>query len=232
MRIAICDHDAVSSKFIKNATYAYADSHRLEMVIDSYTSGEELLKSRIPYQLVLIEYDLKGLNGLETAKLLKRTFFHATIMFLGQYSDFILRTFEVNPRRVLLKPISQRDLYAALDEYFLDPICRPLWIKCGYDIVCVNIGDVLYLEADNKHCHVCLKNKKVPCHKTMAHIFGGLPKNLFLKINRAHVVNLTHVKGYNKNSVRLTNGEALPLTKNYYPGFQNGFAAFADPIII
>ena len=233
MRIAICDPDPAAAKGIKNVIYAYAESRRLDLMVDFFASGEALLESGIFYRLILISYEQKGLNGLDTAKCVRKTFSHSSVIFLGNTPDFVVRSVELAPLQVLLKPVKPAFLCSALDRYFNGPaVSRPLWIKSGAETFCCTIGEILYLEADNKYCHVSLKNKKVPCHKTMARLSCALPQHYFLKISRAYIVNLIYIESYNKNTVRLTNGEALPVTKKYYNSFQAGFSAFCDPIII
>ena len=233
MRIAICDSDLIFARNLKSAVYTYAASKRLDLVVDIFPSGEALLKSDTHYRLIMIAYDLRGLNGLETAKRVKTLFSHSSFIFFGNAPNFVLKSIAIHPLRVLLKPTESHVLYAALDGYFTEvAACRPVWIKNGFDTHCCTSGEILYLEADNKHCLVSLQNKKVPCRKTMAHFSLALPSNCFLKISRAYIVNLTYVESYSKKTVRLTNGETLPVTKKYYDDFISGFSAFCDPIVI
>lgn len=233
MRIAICDSDLILAQKLKAAVYTYAALKRLDLLVEIFPSGEALLKSNVRYRLLMIAYDLQGLNGLETAKRMKQLFFHSSVIFLGNAPHFVLESIEIHPLRILPEPTKIDLLYAALDGYFTEIADRrPLWIKNGCDTLCCTSGEILYLEADNKHCLVSLANKKVPCHKTMAHFAHSLPSNRFLKISRAYIVNLTHIESYSKKTVRLTNGETLPVTKKYYDDFISGFSAFCDPVVV
>ena len=233
MRIALCDSDPIAAQSIKNAVYTYADSKRLDLVVEVFPCGEALLASRVPYRLLLIAYDLKGLNGMETVRRMKNTCRHSAVIFLGNAPDLVLQSLELHPLRVLLKPIQTNALFAALNGYFTEiSASRPIWIKNGCDTLCCALGEIMYLEANNKHCLVSLRHKKVPCHKTMACLSLALPSGFFLKISRAYIVNLAYIESYNKKTVRLTNGETLPVTKRYYHNFISGFSAFCDPIEI
>ena len=232
MRIAICDQNDMETKKLKIALYAYSNLQKMELLVDCFRQGEQLLCSSAKYNLVFIDYALSGMNGLQTAKAVKKASPDSTIIFLSATTGgFILNSFEVSPFRFLLKPVNQKLLFETLQDYFQTPdLKRPLWIKNGVDTICMNTGDILYLEADNKHCVIGLRDRKVPCRKTMAAVYDNLPKRHFCKINRAYVVNFSYIEGYNKNLIRLKNGESLYISRTYYKSFQQEYRSFADPV--
>ena len=233
MRIAICDSDIKCAEKTKNMIYDYADKRRLDLLVEIYDSSHALLESRNNYLLIILEYYINGLNGLETAKHLRRKNCRSTIMFLSAYTDFVFESFGVMPYRFLLKPQEQKSLFAALDEFFFHPHThRPLWVRSGSDTFCLRANDIFYLEADNKNCLIALRENKVHCKKTMAHVYEGLPKSHFCKINRAYVVNFNYITGYNKESIRLVNGKTLYVSRNYYKSFKDEYKNFADPYVI
>ncbi len=230
MRIALCDSDIECIRKHKQMIYKYANNHRMEIVVDEYRSGTELLACRRSYALVILEYRTNTLNGLETAALLRKSNNSCKIVFLSAYTGFIFESFKVNPYRFLVKPIDEKILFKLLDDFFETRADdRPLWIKDGDDTVCLNTNDIFYLEADNKHCIIGLRNKKIHCRKTMAHVYDELPKNHFCKINRAYVVNFKYISEYNSDEIRLDNGTGLHISRSYYKSFKNEFRSFAEP---
>ncbi len=232
MRIAICDQNIQDAKKLKTALYSYSNLQKMDVLVDCYHTGKELISNPVKYHLFFIDYTLSGMSGLQTARAIRKRYPAGTIIFLSaETGGFILDTFEVNPFRFLLKPIDRDLLFSTLDEYFQMPNSkRPLWVKSGDDTFCMNVGDILYLEADNKYCLIGLKDKKILCHKTMATVYNRLPKNHFCKINRAYIVNFSYIQAYNKSLVRLQNGEGLPITRTYYKNFELEYRAFADPL--
>lgn len=221
MRVAICDWDKDLIKVIKGFIYRYAESFKIEIVADSYFSGEELLKSNINYNIIFLGYKLRGCNGLETAKIIRNTNSAVTIVFVSEYTNFVFESFQVNPYRFLIKPVAFGDVFDIFDSYFSK--CGtdyPLWIKSGEENVFLNTNNIYYLEANNKQCIIHLKNCNLICNKTMARVFEVLPKNHFCKTNRAFVVNLNIINSYNSNTVFLKNGQTIPLSRNYYKIFK------------
>lgn len=230
MRIAICDIDKNFVLKIKNAIYHYADVNRFDIVVDCYNSGEKLLESKTTYNLIFLEYNLSGINGLETAKKIKNIYQNTTIIFMSGDTSFVFEAFKVSPFRFLKKPIKSHQFSEALDSYFkkIGKEC-PLWIKSHDQTFCLSTEEVLFLEADNKHCYVHLKNERLECNKTMARVFEVLPKNHFSKINRAFVVNLDYITNYSHEELKLKNGVLLPISRNFQKSFKEEYRRFCSP---
>ncbi|MGN0493655.1 MAG: LytR/AlgR family response regulator transcription factor, partial [Acutalibacteraceae bacterium] len=200
----------------------------IELLVEEYCSGAGLLLNASEYPLFILDYNLRGINGLETAKILRKKSPSCAIIFLSAYTGFVFDSFEVNPHRFLLKPLNKDILFSALDDYF--KACsenRPLWVKDGYDTFCLNTGEILYLEADNKNCFISLRDKKIRCHKTMAQVYGALPKRSFGKINRAYVVNFNYISSYSSDNVMLRNGERLHVGRSFFKSFKEEYKSFS-----
>jgi len=230
MRIALCDWDMVFLEKIKKSIYTYAELLRMDIVADCYNSGEKLLNSGINYNIIFLGYHLSGMDGMKTAEKLRQKAFDTAIVFISENTDFILESFKVNPYRFLVKPVNTDNVIAVLDDYFKKiGTDYPLWLKSGEDTLCINTGDIYYLEADNKHCRVHLKEESLPCNKTMARVFNSLPKRSFSKINRAFVVNLKLVEKYNNELLYLKNGTTLRISRNYLKSFKQELFDFIQP---
>lgn len=229
MRIALCDADTAAIKITKRILYEYANLRGIELLVEEYASGNELLINKIKYQLVILDYNTGDLNGLETARVLRSCNPDCTIIFLSSYKGFIIDSFKVSPFRFLLKPLDKSLLFSALDDFFKSRSDnRPLLIKDGGDTFCLSANEIFYLEADNKNCFISLRNKKIRCRKTMARVYCELPKRHFGKINRAYVVNFNYISGYNRDAVTLRNGEQLHVGRCYFKSFREEFREFSD----
>jgi DNA-binding LytR/AlgR family response regulator len=232
MRIAICDSDSDYLKKLKNLLYRYSNSNKMEFIVEEFSSGEQLLKSKNNYCLIFIEYNLCGINGFETAKTLRSKGIESEIIFLSQNTDFIFESFKVSPYRFFKKPLETQVLFETLNDFFISYSENyPLWITNQINTYCLNTKDIYYLEADNKHCFVHLKNEAIPCNKTMARVFSTLPQKYFKKINRAFIVNLNYISSYNNEFVLLNNGENIHISRKYYKYFKQEYFDFAKPKI-
>lgn len=230
MRIAVCNRDILILEKIKNMIYLYARRLKLDLSVECFSSGEEFLLEHKKYNIVFLGYFLNGADGLEIAKKIRKENFSCFIIFISEKTDFVFEAFKVNPYRFLVLPITEKEFFCALDDFFKDfGLDYPLWIKCGEDTVCINTSEIIYLEASNKHCLINLKNEDISCNKTMAKVYDVLPKNHFIKINRAYIINLNYVSKYNRDNVFFKNGKSLHISRNYYGNFKDEYRLFLNP---
>ena len=230
MRIAICDLDKSFLLKLKNIIYHYAERRRLDVVADCYISGEEILNRGNYYNIIFLGYRLLGKNGLETAEKLREGKINSAIIFISDFTDFVFEAFKVSAYRFLLKSGCETEIWSVLDDYFYGiRNDYPLLIKSNDDMVCINTGDIYFLEANNKHCYIHLENEILNCNRTMARVYDVMPKNHFSKTNRAFVVNLNHISRYNNELITLKNGEVLHPSRNYYQSFKEEYRRFLRP---
>jgi len=221
MRIAICNGNGDLVKILKRMMYTYAEIKRIEITVDCYLCGEKLLSSGKKYEIIFLGGELSGINGIKTAELIRKKDKLCAIILSGPDQKYVLEAFKVKAFRYLIEPVKQSEVFCVLDEYFEDGgKNRTLLIKSGIDTICINTDEIVYVEADNKHCYVHLCDESHRCNWTMARVYNSLPKNLFLKINRAFVVNVDFVNRYNNQDVYLKNGQQLHIGRTYLRDFK------------
>ena len=108
MRIAVCNNDEKLLRNIKKTIYEYSEMRRLDIVVDSFFSGEEMINNKTNYTIVFLGYHLKGKNGLEIAKELRNINTYTAIIFVSQNTDFIFDAFLVSPYRFIVPPLTPR----------------------------------------------------------------------------------------------------------------------------
>lgn len=233
MRIALCDRDTNSLYVTKRIIYKYAEQMKIDILVDCFVCGEELLESKENYSLLFLGYRLSGKNGLEIAKEIRKSRSEVFIIFISDYTDFVYEAFKVNAYRFLVWPIKEAEMIDALNDFFFTHASNyPLWIKNNQDIDCINSGEIVYLEADNKYCYIHTTKETLHCKRTMARVYSILPQNHFLKINRAFIANLDYISKYSNEYVYFKNGEKAPIGRNYLGEFKSEYKSYLNPKII
>jgi DNA-binding LytR/AlgR family response regulator len=228
MRIAICDDEKVFRDDLKQAIYTYSNVHRLELVVDEYLCGENLLDSKQEYEIIFLDFKMGGINGLETARILRKRNINCTIIFLTSYSYFIYESFEVSTFRFFKKPLDSEKLFKALDKYFESfGNDYPLLIKVGHDTILIKTNSILFLEADNKKCYINLAGEKLHCAKTMGSVANLIPKSIFCKVHKAFIVNFNYISNYDKEYIHIMNGERVPVSRKYISSFKEAYRIYA-----
>lgn len=118
MRIAVCDDERHMLDLIKRKLYDYSNIHNWESVIDTFDNGNELLKSKTKYNIVILDYQMNEIDGLETAKLLRKGHnSQACIIFLTSFPEIAIPAYDVDTYRFVLKDNIDDGLTKALDDF-------------------------------------------------------------------------------------------------------------------
>jgi len=228
MKIAVCDDEEVFRNSVRNAIYMYSNLYRLEFVVDEYTCGEDLLSSSDNYDIILLDYQMDGMNGLETARAIRESNVNCILIFMTNFPHFVYESFEVSTYRFFTKPLDEAKLHKAFDDYFKDyGNDYPLVLKIGRDTVCIQTRDIVFLEADNKKCYINLVDKRHHCANTMIAISKLLPNNIFYKVHKSFVVNFNYVTGYDYQTVRFNNGAIAHIGRKYIKSFREAYRIYA-----
>ena len=90
MRVAVCDDDERQLDITKTALEQAYKS--LDLLIDVYQDGNELLNriEHIFYDLVILDIEMPGMNGIETGKRLRAVEDKTAIVFLTSHIEYAL----------------------------------------------------------------------------------------------------------------------------------------------
>ena len=112
-RIAVCEDEKYILEELHQKVETYIKQKQLIADVKTYMSGEDLLKEKDTYDIVLLDMMLPGIGGIEVAKQLYRK---SRIIFITFYEKYALDAFEVDAVHYLIKPVSDERLYLALDR--------------------------------------------------------------------------------------------------------------------
>ena len=169
MEVAICDDEKIFREEIKQMLIKYKTEKRICIDIYEFESGEDLLASNLIFDVVFMDYQMAGMNGLDAARALRNKNSICSIIFVTAYPEFILESFEVQPFRFMVKPLSEEKIYEALDNYIKQQkLLYPLVIIDNGEQKSIKAQDIIYLEGDGKYCLVRTNTETVHSSKTLA----------------------------------------------------------------
>ncbi len=223
MRIAVCDDEKeIRDMFVKKIGTLYP---KAELLL--YQSGEELLLSDKEPDILLLDIQMPGKNGMEAAEELRRKNKKAIIIFVTALDDFVFQAFDVGAFHYLVKPFDDRKFAEVLQkavEQFEDRNRQEgadkkgkmpsLMVTTGGKHVAVNLEDIVYAE---------VFDRKVILHTMDADIeYYGKMKELeekagdeFYRTHRSFLVNFDFIRKYDATTVYLEKGQAHMARQNY-----------------
>lgn len=181
-------------------------------------------------------------NGLDLVRDLKNP---PMIIFTTAYSEYAVEGFKLDAVDYLLKPFSFADFKRAVDKAAsLLELMRlrdkhseeigeaeintsnhatesdSISIKADYKVAIIRHADIIYIESIGEYIRLHLTNATpITSLIRLKNIESALPAEQFMRVHRSYIVNLSHVTGYGRGRIYLSNEEYVSLSQNYREAF-------------
>ena len=224
MNIAICDDDRISQSILRNALSYYGRDRNTDVYTSCFSNGIDLIESKELFDVIFMDYEMNGLNGLKTSEIMRENNDDTTIIFLSAHPTVVFDAFSVNAFRFLTKPLDVKKLYKALDDYRSSlKKDNVLIIKTLEKTWSIKHSDIIYAEAQRKHTIIRTVKTSLDVAKCLGEIEDMLPKESFSRVHKSYVVNFEHISGYDKDYILFANGERAELGSKYSRDFKTEY---------
>lgn len=223
-KIAVCDDEQI---FIDDVTTKLkAQSEQCE--ISEYVSGEELLNSQLEFNIIFLDIEMTGINGINTAFALRERKYDGMIIFLTSHTEFMPDAFKVKAFRFLDKPLDDEKFKEAFSEAkkeILNTEHILLSDRSGKTVY-LKLTDIVYLEAYGDGTYIYGKTGKVyDTDKPLKYWKEQIGSEHFYQIHKSFIVSYLYVSDILKNGQVVVKGisQALDISRRNVIPFRNGF---------
>ena len=117
MKIAIVDDEKKATGLIKKYIDQFTVEYHFEIQVSVFHNPQDFLeKYTKDYDLVFLDVEMAGINGIETAKELRRVDGNVVLMFITNMAQYAIHGYEVEAVDYVLKPLSYADFSMKLQK--------------------------------------------------------------------------------------------------------------------
>jgi two-component system LytT family response regulator len=183
--------------------------------------------------VLFLDIHMPGESGFD---LLEKLDYTPRIIFTTAYSDYAIRSFDYNTVDYLLKPISQERLALALsklgekqesgepdkeeaeDKKDVLDIHSKIFVKDGDRCFLIGLDTIQYIESSKNYVQIFFDNKKAYVKKSLNSIEQRLPKKIFFRASRQHIVNLQAISKIEESisdgyKITMADGKVLEISR-------------------
>lgn len=216
-KVAVCDDMEDSVTYITNAVKKWADVTDNTVEISSFPSSEAFLfnyEDENDFDILLLDIEMKGMNGVDLAKKLRSENNESQIVFITGYSEFIGEGYDVSALHYLLKPVDEEKLLSVLDRAVKVISKRESRISVTFDrqTEFISLSKILYLEAQKQYTVLYTVDETLKVKKSLSEFELQLDEK-FLRCQRSFIVNLSYVSRIKNDYVVLKNGTEIPISR-------------------
>lgn len=225
-RIAICDDEQNQIEYITSivASWSAHEGHSCE--IRTFASAEAFLfeyEEDKAYDILLLDVEMKNMNGIELAKRIRKDNNRAEIIFITSHFEFVGEGYEVDALHYLIKPISLEKLTQVLTKATEKLSVEPLSVVISSDGETVKLyeSDIRYVESFLHYIVIHTKDKEYKIKENIS-VFENKVSDVFYRIHRSYLVSLKYITRISRTSVNIGNTE-LPLSRGKYDNINRAF---------
>lgn len=195
-----------------------------------YQSGMEFVRSAENSDIVFLETNLEKLDGLETARIIRKLGSEAQLIFIARGAEMAIHGYSVDALDYLLKPVEPADVERALDKAvrrLSSRSCAYLALKLPNGTASISTNDITYVEVFDHNLVYHTTGGDYTVRGRLGDVYEQLDHDYFLACNRSFIVNLRYVTEICTDHVIL-NGTKISVSKSHRKEIQSRFSAFMD----
>ena len=216
LHIAICDDEKHMSDHIRAMASDFFHKKNREIHFRTFLSGEELLSYDGQIDICFLDIQMKGMDGMETARKLRASKFRGFLIFITVLKEMVFQSFEVQAYDYLVKPVDEKQfektmerLYASMKNASEDS----LLVQKGYEGRIIRRDEIVFCEIIDRKIYLNLASGEVvDYYERIEHLESKLDSHFF-RCHRSYLINLKHLKGYKNGTACMDNGKEVPVSR-------------------
>ncbi len=187
-----------------------------EISLHMFSSGEELLSYNGQIDILFLDIQMKGMDGMETARKLRADKFRGFLVFITVLKEMVFQSFEVQTYDYLVKPVDKKQfektmerLYASTQNASEDS----LLVQKGYEGRIIQKDEIVFCEIIDRKIYLNLASGEVVDYYERIENLETKLDNRFYRCHRSYLINLKHLKGYKNGTAYMDNGKEIPVSR-------------------
>ncbi len=219
LKAAICDDEEYIVEKAVAYILQYGEERHIDFKIYKFNNGEALINSDVKFDIVFLDIQMQGLDGLQTGKIIKERDMAVQVVYITSFADESLRAHKIHAFDFIVKPFEYQDIEAVLNDFKrLDKkLCNDfirVRLSSGDELI-QNADEIIYLEyKGSRTIEMNTVNGVIEIKGNLFEIFEKLDVTQFAHTHKGFIVNLMWVKSIEKGycNVNLKDGSSIPLS--------------------
>lgn len=222
IHIAIVEDEENAFKTLEGYLLKFADENDIRIEISYFPDSYSYLEKKQVYDLIFLDIEMPGLNGMELAKKIRQNDENAIIVFITNMVQYAIKGYEVNALDYVLKPINYHRLVSLMKRTMriLNQNSNDeLVLKTTGGMAKIYMSSIYYLDISD---HLLIYHTQQGDFQVWQSLSGAesmLPKENFTRCNHSTIVNLKYVKGTDKDVIIMEGDKKIPISHSKKKSF-------------
>ena len=153
MRILICDDDTLIIEQLQKYIESYFESNHLKCPeLVSFTSGESLLADKNEKDIVFLDIEMPGMNGIFVGNELKKANKNVIIFVVTSYSEYLDEAMRFHVFRYLSKPLDKQRFFRNMKDAltYYNSITTKIPVETKQGVYSFPASQIIAIEAQGR----------------------------------------------------------------------------------
>ena len=226
--IAVVDDDPKDAALLKGCVEEYCKKNDHAAMVREYHDGLDFIRSTESYDIIFLDIQMGRLDGLETARLVRKINKEAILVFVTNMAQFAIKGYEVDALDFIIKPASMASINYVMDKAMrrLDGNSRAMFsLKTPDGTISLAASDIYFVEVfdHNLVYHTVRGDHNV--RGRLSDVAEKLDPDKFVMCNRSFIVNLRHVSNVAADYLMIGENR-IPISKSHRKELMKRFSSF------
>lgn len=216
IHVAIVEDEKISANILQKYIQRYIENSKIDIKFKHFENAESFLGDSQPYDLVFMDIELPGLNGMDAAFKLRKINSHIIIIFVTNTAQFAVSGYSVNALDYIVKPMQYSKFSQKMGKV-LDIMDSSqnveIVVSQPTGLVFLYSSEIQYIEVDGHKIQYHTKNKIVTGYGTLSNLEEKLKTVNFMRCKSCYLLNPKYIQTVNGLNVIMRNGDRLKISQ-------------------
>ena len=231
-RVAIVEDDGETRAKLRGYFSDFAAEHGESFDVSEYGSGEDFLAEQSPCDIILMDIELPGKDGMETVRELRKRDRNVIVIFATNMAQFAVKGYEVEAFDFIVKPIKYGNIKLKLlraVERLGSSAEQRIKVHSDDGLRILSVDGIKYVEVMNRSIIYHTTDGDVRSYGALKNIESTLPTKRFAKCNSCYLVNLGFVTAV-KDNVVTVGGDELTVSRGKRKEFLQALGVYMENV--
>lgn len=231
IKVCICDDESEQRKMLKGIIKTQLELKGLEYDMEEFSSGEDLIRAfekqktiGEAYDILFLDIEMGGIDGIETAKRIRAMDENVIIIFVTGYANYVFNGYDVKALNYVMKPYKEEKIKDVLEEAIKltnKVLDKYFSFNVSGNYYKIPEDNILYFYSDKRKIILEHINGNFEFYGKLNDIEMELSENFF-RIHQRYLVNLKHVESLEDKDVVIKKNK-LPISRGNYQDTVSAF---------